>query len=514
MRADTVLGAMESAMLTRPGPDSSIASRLRAADVDTLARVAFALLCLGFAIGFFVFPTYPNYDSYYSLLWGREVLDLESPFFEGFRVPTEHPLAIAAGLLLSLLGEVGDRVWVAMTLASFLALVWGVYRLGRIAFTPLVGAIAAALLLTRFDFAFLAARGYIDVPYMALVVWAAALEACRGEAGDGGRRPEAGRRGWPVFVLLALAGLLRPEAWVLAGLYFLWMSLRATWGERVRYALLAAIAPVLWAATDFAVTGDPLFSLNYTSSSAEELGRQRTLSEIPSALPAFFGSLVKVPVLAGSLAGIVIAAIVTPRRMAMPLVLLVSGIGTFVLVGLAGLSVIERYLIVAALALLVFAAVALGGFSMLRPGRVRTAWIAAAGLLVAYGVFFTVTHVNVNRFENELRFRGQAHDALSQILREPQVQAGLRCGPLTVPNHKLVPDSRWILDLGGDRVLARADPDVAASATKGVAVYVTSRFALFKHAFTNSADDAMIQVPPAGWRRVATSDFYAAYVNC
>ena len=58
-----------------------------------------------------------------------------------------------------------------------------------------------------------------------------------------------------------------------------------------------------------------------------------------------------------------------PRRAVMPLVLLASGIGTFVLIGIAGLSVIERYLIVAALALLVFAAVALGGFTMLRPRR-------------------------------------------------------------------------------------------------------------------------------------------------
>ncbi|MDP9294161.1 MAG: hypothetical protein M3O90_07050 [Actinomycetota bacterium] len=493
---------MESATLTRRGPSPGIAARVREADADTLARIAFALLCLGFAIGFWVYPTYPNYDSYYSLLWGREVLDLQSPFFQGFRVPTEHPLGIVAGAALALLGEAGDRVWVAMTLASFLALVWAVYQLGRIAFTPLVGAIAAALLLTRFDFAFLAARGYIDVPYMALVVWAAVLEA---------RRP---RRGWPVFGLLALGGLLRPEAWVLAGLYFLWMSLRATWGERLRYAVLAAIGPLLWAATDLAVTGDALFSLHYTSSSAEELGRQRTLGEIPSALPSFFGSLVKVPVLAGSLAGIVVAALVTPRRMAMPLVLLVSGIGTFVLVGIAGLSVIERYLIVAALALLVFAAVALGGFTMLRPGRARTAWMAAAGLLVAYGIVFTVTHLNVNRFQNELRFRGDAHVALSRVLHEPKVQAGLRCGPLTVPNHKLVPDSRWILDLGRDRVLARADADVARTVTKGVAIYVTSRFALFKHAFTDPDDDPRIQVPPPGWQRVATSDFYAAYVNC
>ena len=72
-----------------------------------------------------------------------------------------------------------------MTLATYLWLVWGIYRLGRVAFTPLIGAIAALLLLTRFDFAFLAARGYVDVPYMALVVWAAVMEASRP------------RRGWP-----------------------------------------------------------------------------------------------------------------------------------------------------------------------------------------------------------------------------------------------------------------------------------------------------------------------------
>ena len=191
-------------------------ARVRSLEAETIARVAFGLLCLAFAVGFFVYPTYPNYDSYYSLLWGREILDLQTPGFEGFRVPTEHPLAIAAGALLSLFGEVGDRLWIALIFASFLWLIWGVYRLGQIAFTPLVGGIAAALVLTRFDFGFLAARGYIDIPYMALVVWGAVLEA---------RSP---RRGVPVLLLLAAAGMLRPEAWVLAGLYWLWLAWRAT----------------------------------------------------------------------------------------------------------------------------------------------------------------------------------------------------------------------------------------------------------------------------------------------
>src|SRR4051812_6125603 len=361
---------MESAALTRREPGSGIAARARRVEVDTLVKVGFAVLCVGFLVGFLVFPTYPNYDSYYSLLWGREVLDLQAPFFQGFRVPTEHPLAIAVGALFSLAGDGGDRVWVGMTLATYLWLVWGIYKLGRIAFTPLIGAIAALLLLTRFDFAFLAARGYIDVPYMALVVWAAVLEAARP------------RRGWPVFLLLGLAGLLRPEAWILAGLYFLWMSRGATWSERAGYAAMTAVAPLLWAAVDGAVTGDPLFSLHYTSSSAEDLGRQRTLGEIPSALPQFFSELVRLPVLLGALGGLAFSVLAAPRRAAMPLVLLLSGLATFVLIGVAGLSVIERYLIVAALSLLVFASVALGGFTMLRPGRLRTAWATGAALLV------------------------------------------------------------------------------------------------------------------------------------
>ena len=186
---------MEGSTLTRPRPgtDPARAEPSPGERGDGLAKVVFALLCLGFAIGFFVFPTYPVYDSYYSLLWGRDLLHGDPLVFDGFRYPTEHPLAIAAGAVLQLFGGWGDRLWVAMTLASFLVLVAGVYRLGRIAATPLVGAVAAALLLTRFDYPFLAARGYVDIPYMALVVWAATLEATRSAPRRAGADPARAR---------------------------------------------------------------------------------------------------------------------------------------------------------------------------------------------------------------------------------------------------------------------------------------------------------------------------------
>ncbi len=511
---------MQGSTLTRPqSPNGVATSPAPARDRgERAARIVFVLLCLGFGIGFFVFPTYPVYDSYYSLLWGRDLLHGQLPVFDGFRYPTEHPLSIAAGAALSLFGQVGDRLWVLMILATFLTLVAGVYRLGRLAATPLVGAIAAALLLTRFDYPFLAARGYIDIPYMALVVWAAVLE---------GSRP---KRGTPVFVLLAAAGLLRPEAWLLAALYWLWMAWGASWRDRFKYAVLAAIGPVAWCVVDGVVTGDPLFSLHYTSSSAEDLGRQRSLSELPAAVPTFFQDLVKLPVLVAALAGIALGVIMSPRRVVMPAVLVVSGLGTFVALAVAGASVIERYLAVSALALMVFAALALGGWTMLVPSRLRSAWMVAAGLVVVGGVAYTTTHLNLSRFDNELRFRGQAHHDLTAVLNDPKVAAGLKCGPLTGPNHKIVPDSRWIAGLDDGDVLARAwmyrvdaSPGkysaadraaVARAKAKGVAIVVTSRFAIFKHAWTDSSDDALIQVPPAGFQRVKTTRFYSAYVRC
>src|SRR3954471_23465736 len=486
---------MEGTTLTRPRPGSEPARPVATVwdRGDKLARIGFALLCLAFLVGFFVFPTYPVYDSYYALLWGKDLLHGHALVFDGFRYPTEHPLAIFAGALISLFGRSGDRIWVALILASFLSLIAGVYRLGRLASTPLVGAVAAALLMTRFDYPFLAARGYIDIPYMALVVWAATLEA---------RSP---KRGVPVLLLLACAGMLRPEAWFLAAMYFVWVAWRATWRQRFIFAALAALGPLTWAAGDFLVTGNPLFSQQYTSSSAEDLGRQRPLSELPAAIPTFFQNLVKLPVLIASGFGLVLGVVISPRRMLMPIVLLVAGLATFLAIGVAGASVIERYLAVPALALMVLAAVAIAGWSMLVPGWVRNVWMVGAAAIVIFGVAFTATRLNLSRFDNELRFRGQAHADLTAVLSDPKVKAGLKCGPLTGPNHKIVPDSRWIADLGDGQVLAREwverieqqaadaaagrtrggkqvqppDPDDVARARRsragGVAIVVTSR---------------------------------------
>ena len=497
---------MASTTITRPapGPDPATGRRSRWVSWPLLLLGA---LILGTLIGFVVYPTYPNYDSYYSLLWGREVLHGVKPSFDAYRAPTEHPLAVAFGALLAIVGDPADRIMVGATLASFVVLAAGLYRLARASFGTLVGLAAAGLLCTRFDFPFLAARAYIDIPYLAFVVWAAALES---------ERP---RRGTVVFVLLACAGLMRPEAWLLSGLYFLWCLIGShpPWPQRVRYAVLTGFPPVLWTALDWWATGDPKFSLTHTSGLAEELGRTAGLSHIPSATVQFLKNLDKVPVFYAGIAGLIVAVVLTPRRARMPLALLVIGLGTFVLVGLAGLSVIDRYLLVPSLVVMVFAAVALGGWTMLQAGRVQKLWAVASALLVVYGVIFTVTRVNFSTFTNELIFRGDSHASLKALLNNPKVRAGMRCGPVSTPNHKLIPDSRWILNAPVTKVIARSDATQRARIHRGVAIYATNRLSLLRSGFTAGVEtpqDTANNIPMAGFTWVAATAYYGAYVRC
>ena len=112
---------------------------------------------------------------------------------------------------------------------------------------------------------------------------------------------------------------------------------------------------------------------------------------------------------------------------------------------------------------------------MLRAGTLRTAWAVGAVAVVATARSSRRRTSASAVFDNELEFRGQSHASLEALFRNPKVRAGLKCGPVSVPNHKLVPDTRWVLDAGVDDVIARSDPKAKARIGRGVAVYATSR---------------------------------------
>lgn len=422
-------------------------------------RLALAALAAAAVLAWALVPTYPDYDAYHHLVWGRDLLDGATPGFEDYAAPTQHPLYLALGALLSLAGEHADRLLVLCTILSLVALIAGTYVLGRELFGVAAGAAGAVFVGSSFAFALYAVRAFVDVPFLALVVWAAALES---------RRP---RRGAPPMILLAAAGLLRPEAWVLAGLYWLWCLPGRALRQRLTLLALVAVAPLLWALVDLAVTGDPLFSLHATSSLAESLGRERGIASVPSSFVTFLADLARPPVaLAGAIGLVLAVRRFGARRMAVPLALVGTGVVTFLVIGIAGLSLIPRYLTIPAVALCVLAGYAVLGFTSLPPGAERERWRRLAIGALAVGVaFLAVKASSFGRLYDELRFIDRTHDELAGLLAEPRVVAGMRCGALTFPTYRLVPDARWQLDAPAKAIHTRAGGRPAGA----VAVYIT-----------------------------------------
>jgi hypothetical protein len=209
-----------------------------------------------------------------------------------------------------------------------------------------------------------------------------------------------------------------------------------------------------------------------------------------------------------------------------PLAALVALLGVFVAEGAAGASVIDRYFLGAATMLLLFCAVSIGGWSMLAPGSMlRRAWLLGATALVAYGTISAATTVNLTTLRKTLAYHEDFHKGLAVALADPHVKGRLaRCPLLSLPNNKLIPDARWILNTSGQRnIVARSQ--ARADVTKGrhelenrirrgsVAVYPLGS-AVFVEAIVDVGDDPRDQIPLTGFRRIYASTYYAVYSNC
>ena len=468
--------------------------------------LAFAALTALAVLVWALVPTYPSYDGYYHLVWGRELLDGHKPTFEAYQAPTEHPLYLAlATALAGIFGGGADRALVLAATLSLVALVWAVFRLGRAVFGTWPGAVAALLTGSSFALLLCAGRAYVDVPFLAVVLWAGALEA---------ERP---RRGITVMALLAVAGLLRPEAWLLAGAYWLWIAWEPdplTGRRSLHPALLvlAAVAPVGWARTDWWATGDPLFSLHATSDLADELRRERGVANVPGAFVTFLADALRPPVVLAALGGL---ALSLWRRAGnavhVPLALLGAGTLAFALTGVANLPILPRYLTVPAVALTVYAGYAIAGWVTLPAAdRVRRPWAVAVAALAVLGAGFVVTRLSVvGRLTGELRFIRGTHDDLQAILADPAVARARACGPVTLPNYRLVPDTRWILDAPRGQVGARS----ALRRPYGVALFFTDVKMLRRFGFAQGSS-TLTNVPDPGFAPVARNGRYVAYVRC
>ena len=391
-------------------------------------------------------PWYLNYDARYALLWARDIVRGLSPDYEADFAPTPHPLETAVSVLATPFGDGGDQLMLWLILLCFGLLVWLTYRLGAELFAPAVGVVAALVVLTRPALTRDALLGYQDTAFAVLIVAAALLEVRR-EA-----KPVASEarqdRGAAVLALLALAGLMRPEAWVLGALYVLWLWPAIDNRRRLALTGLAALAPLLWALGDWLVTGDPLHSLHGTAKLAEAVDRRRDVVQAPYWTAQYFGYTLREPLVVGIPIGLLFAWRHRRREALLPLAVVAAMIAVFMVGPVFGLPLIGRYVRTPSVFLALFYGLAVCGWLLLRDPRARRAWRAAGIFAAALSVAFLPWHVGMlGDLERRLDRDGALYAELREAARAPAVRAAVAaCGSLiSTADHRPIPHLRYWL---------------------------------------------------------------------
>jgi len=476
-----------------------------------------ALLLLVFPVGF------PNYDTIYALVWGRELAHGVSPDYGSALPPTPHPLTDLIGLVTTPLGDGAITVAMVIAYASLGLIGYFVYRLGSLWFDRWIGAVAAAIVLTRAPFLSNGLRAYIDLPYIALCLAALTVEA---------KRPRAG---WPVLALLVPAGLLRPEAWLFAGAYWLYLALdwgsmgrtptqgvgnrpvgglwrgeRSGW-ELVWLAALAAAGPVLWVVFDAITAGDPLYSLTGTQETVETLKRHTGPVDVLLYGPRALGEVLQWPGMVGALGGVVLGLAFLRRRSTLGIAAAVLALGAFALLGAAGLAIIARYTMLAAAILAIFVALALLGWRLLEPGhRWRRAWQLFAALVALMFLAWLPNQWDLDsRVDTDLSNQARIESDLTALVDARAFEP--LCGKVAVPNHRAIPRLAFGLDVKPTRIVSASEEGIPR---RGYFVAPANDFVIHNFILDpNDPTDFGLAVP-RGFQEVASNDSWRVYRRC
>jgi hypothetical protein len=439
-------------------------------------------------------PEFVNYDAQWALVWASDLWSGYTPEYTADFAPTPHPLATAVSSLALPFGHSASLAIVWLTLLCFGALVYLTYRLGTELFSPWVGLVAAIVVATRPAMIRDSVLGYQDLPFAVLVIGAVLLEE---------RRPH---RGPAVLVLLALAGLLRPEAWVLSGLYWLYLWRGHSPKQRIQTAALVLSAPLIWAGTDWLIAGDPLHSLHGTAALAEEADRRRSPEDVPYWTAQYFAYALREPMVIGVPLGLAFAWLYTRRRARMPVAVVLAMTAVFAVGPLFGLPLIRRYVETPAVLLTLFYGLAVAGWLMLPKGPARTRWMVLGAVAVALSVAYLPWHEKkLDNVDRRTNVDAKMYGKLQNFVEAPRFRVAFaRCPSLTVSDHRPLPYVRFFLDAKPGTVTTVE----SGASPMGQLLLVPRRTRATRRFFISNA--AVVR-PPADYTQFKRTKFWRAF---
>jgi hypothetical protein len=458
--------------------------------------------------------TFVKHDTSYAIVWGGQLLDGQLPDYEAVDAPTPHPLATVMGAVAALGGDNAYDVLSAIVFISLAALVLATYQLGReIGGSWPVGLLAAVVVATSFTMLAHTISGGFDVLVAALVVMAAVVEV---------RRPRCGA---PVLLLLAAAGLQRPEAWLLSGAYWLYLAPELDWPGRLRLAVLAGAGPALWTASDLVVTGDPLFSF-LDADKVADAGRRAEAAGVasgggsPGVIEATgdgLRTILRLPILLGSLVGLAISLLALGSRVRVPLAVLVLWLVALVALDVGGLPVQTRFLLpVAAMLAIFFATGALGWIDRPlthgspRAGRLPpAAWPVAGALLIVAFVSAVPSQVDgISEVRQRVGPSREGIEDLDALARERRAASVLQDCPVYVKADNVIA----LLARATERPLGDIGLLDAESSPSGAFLAPTLRLVRANTAAVGEEHHDVVS-PPAGYARVAANRSWSVWVK-
>ena len=389
--------------------------------------------CLALATASLALPSAPTYDPWAWIVFGKEIV-LPGPDFSTIASTGWKPLAVLFTAPLALAGSAAPSLWLVVVRSAGLAALLLAFRLGTRAGGRVAGMLAVLALLASSDWLRYLSAGNVEPLLVALVLGAIELHL-RGQ-----------RQG--AFVLGGLAGLARPEVWLLVAAYAAYVSLT----ERRWWPLALGVPAMfaLWIVPDWLGSGDLLHTFHLARISAEPTSLQGTGDPALELLRGA-ATIAPAPVWIGALCGLVFGWRIRDRTVGALAFVAAARTLTTVAATAVRSQAVPRYLVVPAAIFCVLAGIGFVGVVRLASRPRGRAVLAAA--LVAVSAPFAVSRADgLRRLAADAKARDATLSALWRAADQARRRVPVaRMHPIVQPGG-LENGLAWKLDLPLDRV--------------------------------------------------------------